>query len=152
MTKHRKYTDWHRSLLDTYYKLPSTYAPSRRNFCYAGQRLLCPHHHHRGPQGDGLGGAWAGCPARGAVGLRGYANQKATFDYWVRVDGYARPRSRSARAGTASTSSGPLDFRSYGGSAPWNYSDWATTKAGAWLKANAWKYGFIMCTRRASPP
>ena len=31
-----------------------------------------------------------------------------------------------------------------GGSAPWNYADWATTKAGAWMKANAWKYGFIM--------
>ena len=30
LTKHRKYTDWNRSLLDTYYKLPSTYAPSGR--------------------------------------------------------------------------------------------------------------------------
>jgi hypothetical protein len=30
LTKHRKYTDWHRSVLDTYYKLPSTYAPSGR--------------------------------------------------------------------------------------------------------------------------
>ena len=75
---------------------------------------------------------------------RSYANQKATFDYWVRVDG-ARPRSRRARAGHSEHQLGTtLDFRSYGGSAPWNYSDWATTKAGAWLKANAWKYGFIM--------
>src|SRR6187401_1103343 len=37
LTKYRKYTDWHRSLLDTYYKLPSTYAPSgRTNTSQAG--------------------------------------------------------------------------------------------------------------------
>ena len=76
---------------------------------------------------------------------RSYANQKATFDYWVRVDGYATAIKESARAGHSEHQLGTtLDFRSYGGSAPWNYSDWATTKAGAWLKANAWKYGFIM--------
>jgi D-alanyl-D-alanine carboxypeptidase len=76
---------------------------------------------------------------------RSYANQKATFDYWVRVAGYATALQESARAGHSEHQLGTtLDFRSYSGSAPWNYSDWATTKAGAWLKANAWKYGFIM--------
>ena len=36
-----------------------------------------------------------------------------------------------------------LDLKSYGGKAPWNYTDWATTKAGSWLQTHAWKYGFI---------
>ena len=55
------------------------------------------------------------------------------------------PSRRAPGRGTASTSwRTTVDFRRYGGSAPWNYSDWGTTKAGAWLKANAWKYGFIM--------
>src|SRR4029079_7567934 len=26
----------------------------------------------------------------------------------------------------------------------WYYTDWGKTKAGAWLRANAWKYGFVM--------
>ena len=37
-----------------------------------------------------------------------------------------------------------MDLRSYGGPAPWDVTDWATSKAGKWLGANAWKYGFIL--------
>ena len=59
--------------------------------------------------------------------------------------GYAVALKESARAGHSEHQLGTtVDFRSYGGSAPWDYTDWATTKAGAWLKANAWKYGFVM--------
>ena len=77
--------------------------------------------------------------------FRSYATQKATFDYWVRVHGRAVALQESARAGHSEHQLGTaVDFRSYGGSAPWNYTDWATTKAGAWLKGNAWKYGFVM--------
>ena len=54
---------------------------------------------------------------------RSYSNQKATFDYWVRVDGYATAIKESARAGHSEHQLGTtLDFRSYGGSAPWNYT------------------------------
>ena len=63
----------------------------------------------------------------------------------MRVHGYATALKESARAGHSEHQLGTtVDFRAYGGSAPWNYSDWGTTKAGAWLKANAWKYGFVM--------
>jgi D-alanyl-D-alanine carboxypeptidase len=76
---------------------------------------------------------------------RSYSTQVSTFAYWVRVSGYAAALKSSARAGHSEHQLGTtLDFRSYGGSAPWNYRDWATTKAGKWLKANAWKYGFVM--------
>jgi zinc D-Ala-D-Ala carboxypeptidase len=148
LTKHRKYTDWQRSLLDTYYKLPRTYAPSgRTNTSAAGltagfyvRTLVIP-------DLKAMASAARNAGARLAVqsAYRSYANQKATFDYWVRVDGYATAIKESARAGHSEHQLGTtLDFRSYGGGAPWNYSDWATTKAGAWMKANAWKYGFIM--------
>jgi D-alanyl-D-alanine carboxypeptidase len=77
--------------------------------------------------------------------FRSYATQKSTFAYWVRVHGYPTALKESARAGHSEHQLGTtLDFRSYGGRAPWDYTDWATTKAGAWLKANAWKYGFVM--------
>ena len=148
LTKHRKYTDWHRSLLDTYYKLPSTYAPSgRTNTSAAG---LTAGFYVRSiviPDLKAMASAARAAGARLAVqsAYRSYSNQKATFDYWVRVDGYATAIKESARAGHSEHQLGTtLDFRSYSGGAPWNYSDWGTTKAGAWLKANAWKYGFLM--------
>jgi LAS superfamily LD-carboxypeptidase LdcB len=148
LTKHRKYTDWHRSVLDTYYKLPSTYAPSgRTNTSAAG---LTSGYYVRSiiiPDLKAMASAARAAGARLAVqsAYRSYSNQKATFDYWVRVDGYATAIKESARAGHSEHQLGTtLDFRSYSGGAPWNYSDWATTKAGAWLKQNAWKYGFVM--------
>ena len=61
------------------------------------------------------------------------------------LHGYAYALKESARAGHSEHQLGTsLDFRSYGGPAPWDVTDWATTKAGKWMKANAWKYGFIM--------
>ena len=33
---------------------------------------------------------------------------------------------------------------SAGGAAPWEYGDWAHTPAGAWMAANAWRYGFVL--------
>jgi D-alanyl-D-alanine carboxypeptidase len=88
-----------------------------------------------------------GAGARLAVqsAFRSYSTQKSTFAYWSRVSGYSAALKSSARAGHSEHQLGTtVDFRSYGGSAPWYYSDWGTTKAGAWLKKNAWKYGFIM--------
>ena len=77
--------------------------------------------------------------------FRSYSTQKSTFAYWSRVSGYSAALRSSARAGHSEHQLGTtVDFRSYGGSAPWYYSDWGTTKAGAWLKKNAWKYGFVM--------
>jgi D-alanyl-D-alanine carboxypeptidase len=77
--------------------------------------------------------------------FRSYSTQRSTFAYWSRVSGYSAALKSSARAGHSEHQLGTtVDFRSYGGSAPWYYSDWGNTKAGAWLKKNAWKYGFVM--------
>jgi D-alanyl-D-alanine carboxypeptidase len=148
LTKYRTYSDWSRSLLDSTNRLASTYKPSDlRSTSYAGlnsgfyvRRLVIA-------DLNAMAAAARRAGARFAVqsAFRSYATQKATFDYWVRVHGYAVALKESARAGHSEHQLGTsLDFRSYGGSAPWNYKDWATTKAGAWLKANAWKYGFVM--------
>ena len=148
LTKYRTYGDWNRSLLDNTYRLASTYKPSDlRSTSYAGlnsgfsvRRLVVA-------DLKAMADAARRAGARFAVqsAFRSYATQKATFDYWVHVHGRAVALKESARAGHSEHQLGTsLDFRSYGGSAPWNYTDWATTKAGTWLKANAWKYGFVM--------
>lgn len=148
MTKYRGYGDWERSILDRYYRLSSTYSPSGlrstskaglnggysvRTFVIADLRAMATAARRAG--------------ARFSVqsAYRSYRTQKATFNYWVSKLGYSKALATSARAGHSEHQLGTtLDFRSYGGSAPWNYSDWGTTKAGRWLKANAWKYGFVM--------
>lgn len=147
-TKYRFYADWQRTLLDTTYRLPSTYAPGDlRSVAYAG---LNSGQSVRGlviTDLKAMASAARSAGARLAVqsAYRSYATQKSTFNYWVGVSGYSAAIKSSARAGHSEHQLGTtIDFRSYGGSAPWYYSDWGTTKAGAWLKTNAWKYGFVM--------
>jgi D-alanyl-D-alanine carboxypeptidase len=148
LSMHRWYSDWYRSLLDPTYRLSSDYKPTDlRSTSYAG---LNSAGYVRGFVIADLKAMAAAARAAGArlavqSAYRSYATQKSTFDYWVRVHGYAVALKESARAGHSEHQLGTaLDFRSYGGGAPWDYTDWATTKAGYWLKWNAWKYGFLM--------
>jgi len=148
LTAQRSYAAWSRTVLDTRYRLPSTYRPvdlrstanaglngsnTVRSFVIADLRAMAAAARRAG--------------ARLAVqsAFRSYATQRSTFAYWTQVSGYAAAVRSSARAGHSEHQLGTtIDFRSYGGSAPWYYSDWGKTKAGAWLRANAWKYGFVM--------
>jgi D-alanyl-D-alanine carboxypeptidase len=50
----------------------------------------------------------------------------------------ARPGHSEHQLGTV------LDVTSYGGNTPWDYADWGATKAGAWMRNNAWTFGFVM--------
>ena len=148
LTAQRSYSDWQRTVLDTTYRLNTGYYPGDlsstvnaglnsghrvRSFVIADLRAMA-----RAARAAG---------ARLAVqsAFRSYSTQKSTFAYWSRVSGYSAALRSSARAGHSEHQLGTtIDFRSYGGSAPWYYSDWGNTKAGAWLKKNAWKYGFVM--------
>ncbi len=148
LTKHRTYNDWHRSLLDQTYRLSSGYAPADLRST-SGAGLNSGHSVRKHVIADlkAMATAARAAGARMSVqsAYRSYATQKSTFAYWVRVHGYATALKESARAGHSEHQLGTtLDFRSYGGGAPWDYSDWGTTKAGTWLKTNAWKYGFVM--------
>jgi zinc D-Ala-D-Ala carboxypeptidase len=148
LTKHRGLADWHRAVLDVRYRLSSAHKPrdlrstaaaglnggnSVRRFVIADLKRMATAARRAG--------------ARFSVqsSYRSYATQKATFARWVRLHGYARALKESARAGHSEHQLGTtLDFRSYRGRAPWDLADWGKTRAAKWLKANAWKYGFIM--------
>ena len=148
LTKQRSYADWNRTVLDTTYRLTTGYHPGDlRSTANAG---LNGGHTVRAFIIADLRAMTKAARAAGArlavqSAFRSYSTQKSTFAYWSRVSGYSAALRSSARAGHSEHQLGTtVDFRSYGGSAPWYYSDWGTTKAGAWLRKNAWKYGFVM--------
>jgi D-alanyl-D-alanine carboxypeptidase len=140
--------DWDRSLLDTIYRLSAKYAPpdlvstgiagiagggSVRAFVIPDLKALT------------AAAKAAGASIRVRSAYRSYATQITTFNYWVSKSGYNAALKVAARPGHSEHQLGTtIDFGSAAGSAPWNYADWATSKAGAWMKANAWRYGFVM--------
>lgn len=148
LTRHRTLSDWPRALLDLEYRLASTHKPgdlrstadaglnggqSVRSFVVADLKAMAS--------------AARAAGARFSIqsAYRSYATQKSTFAYWVSVHGWDVAITESARAGHSEHQLGTtIDVKSYGGGAPWDHPEWATTKAGAWMKANAWKYGFVM--------
>jgi D-alanyl-D-alanine carboxypeptidase len=148
LTQYRTLADWRRSLLDLEFRLSSTYAPADlRSTADAGLDAGQSVRKHVLADLKAMATAARAAGARLAVqsAYRSYATQKSTFEYWVNVHGWDVAIKESARAGHSEHQLGTtIDFRSYGGDAPWNYTDWATTKAGRWMKANAWRYGFVM--------
>lgn len=152
-TVYSSYSDWAVTLLDTTRRLPSTYSPP--DLVSTGlpgggrvRSLVKP---------DLLAMARAasaaGAPLQIASAFRSYSTQASTFRYWVRVAGLKTALLASARPGHSEHQLGTaIDFTSRGGSAPWLYSDWAKTKAGAWMAQNAWEYGFIMSYPKGKSP
>jgi D-alanyl-D-alanine carboxypeptidase len=94
----------------------------------------------------------AGAPIAVQSAYRSYATQVYTFNYWTREYGSDAALLGSARPGHSEHQLGvAMDFRSAGTSAEW-VSDWATTPAGAWMEANAWRYGFVMSYPKDASP
>jgi D-alanyl-D-alanine carboxypeptidase len=154
MTPHHDYGDWPISLLDTIYRLPSEYAPADLRVT-ADAGLQLGYQVRRIIIADLAAMADAaranGTPIEVASAYRSFERQQATFDRWVNLVGYERALQVSARAGHSEHQLGTtLDFTSRNGLPPWEYSDWATTPAGAWMKGNAWKYGFVMSYPKGS--
>ena len=154
LTPHHGYGDWPVTLLDTIYHLPSSYAPGDLvdsggagvNGGYALRALLAEDLARLAADARA-----AGAPIALVSGYRSHAQQQATFDYWVSVGGYEQALRTSARAGHSEHQLGTaIDVTSEGGAAPWEYADWAATPAGAWMAANAWRYGFVMSYPRGS--
>jgi D-alanyl-D-alanine carboxypeptidase len=148
LTLHRSLTDWRRALLDQQFRLSSAHRPKDLRST-AGAGLNAGYKVRRVALTDlkKMATAARRAGARFSVqsAYRSYATQKATFQSWVRAHGYAVALKESARAGHSEHQLGTtLDLRTYGGRAPWDVKDWGKSKAGKWLKANAWKYGFVM--------
>ncbi len=153
-TTHDAYPDWPISLLDTIYHLPASYAPgdladssaSGLNGGYLLRTLLFEDLEQLASDARA-----AGAPIRLVSGYRSHAQQAATFDYWVSVGGYEQALRTSARAGHSEHQLGTaIDVTGESDAAPWEYADWATTPAGAWMAHNAWRYGFVMSYPRGS--
>ena len=148
LTAHRGYGDWAISLLDTVYMLPSGYYPgdlvdtgaAGLNGGYPIRAFVVPDLRAMVEAARA-----AGAPLAVVSAFRSHDQQVATFNHWVSVAGYQQALRTSARPGHSEHQLGTtLDFTSAGGGAPWEYTDWATTPAGAWMRANAWRYGFVM--------
>jgi len=148
LTPLRAYADWQSTLLDTAFMVGPKYVPphlvavSEAGIAGKGRvRALVIK--------DLFLMKWAafkaGNPLAVVSAYRSYDNQQLTFRSWVNVDGYRKALSTSARAGHSEHQLGTtIDFKSKGGPDPWTVNDWATTRAGKWMQANAWKFGFVM--------
>jgi D-alanyl-D-alanine carboxypeptidase len=148
LTARRSYGDWATTLLDTIYMLPADYHPG--DLVDTGAAGLNAGYAVRSHVVADLAAMAAaaravGAPLRLVSGFRSYATQQATFDYWVSVGGYEAALATSARAGHSEHQLGTtVDVTSLVGPAPWDYADWGATAAGAWMRDNAWRYGFVM--------
>jgi D-alanyl-D-alanine carboxypeptidase len=147
--------DWQRTLVDTTYRLPSSYVPP--DLVPVTRAGLTGNGSVRALVIDDLralarSAAAAGAPLSVESAYRSYATQILTFNRWVSVSGRGAALLGTARPGHSEHQLGvTIDFRSAGGPAPWSH-DWATTPAGAWMLANAWRFGFVMSyPKNASP-
>ena len=140
--------EWATAVLDTVFQLPSSYRPD--DLVSTSEAGLNGGHLVRRiavPDLAAMTEAAAADGIRLAVlsSFRSYSSQIATFDSWVRLVGYAEALLTSARPGHSEHQLGTtIDFRSVDGPSPFGVEDWITTQAGAWMAANAWKYGWIM--------
>jgi len=142
------YDQWRYTLVDTHFRLPADYAPpdlvstteAGLNGGHELRSLVIPH-----LAALAAAAAAAGHPIAVQSAYRSYQTQVTTFKYWVSVDGYAYALKSSARPGHSEHQLGTtLDIRAKGGKAPWDYQDWASTPTGAWVNANAWRFGFAL--------
>ena len=146
-TKHSAYTDWQTTILDTIYKLPASYRPpdlkstSRAGLKGGGyvRRLVIA------DLSDMAAAARkAGAGLRVASPYRSYKSQSSIYRREVRHYGLKVARRSSARPGHSEHQLGTtIDFGAASNSAGVGTS-FARTAAGKWMKANAWKYGFVM--------
>ncbi|MDP9468962.1 MAG: D-alanyl-D-alanine carboxypeptidase family protein [Chloroflexota bacterium] len=142
------YADWGTTVLDTVFLLPRGYAP--RDLVNTLTAGLNGGHLIRSIGVEDLSAMVAAATADGASlavqsAYRSYAGQVLTFNNWVSQVGYQEALQTSARPGHSEHQLGTaIDFRTVGGASPWTYSDWATTKEGAWLAAHAWRFGWVM--------
>lgn len=144
------YADWSRTLVDWTLRVPTTYAPkdlvpiSRAGISGGGsiRSFVIPD-----LAAMTRAARAAGAPIAVESAYRSYATQISTFNSWVSALGYPAALIGSARPGHSEHQLGlAIDFKTPGGAAPWSFGgyDWATSKAGAWMMKNAWKYGFVL--------
>jgi len=140
------YGQWQRTLLDTTFALPDSYFPpdlvSVTNAGFAGGGVI------RSiviPDLEALLNAseTAGNPVDVLVPYRSFATQQQLFRDHVRELGRKAALAKTARPGHSEHQLGTtIDFRTKG---QLDVDEgWESEPAGAWMAANAWKFGFVM--------
>lgn len=153
VTPARAYSQFSYTLVDTTYRVPSGYVPKglRATGVAGGGRIRSVA--IKDLRAMFAAAKRAGAPLRIKSSYRSYATQVSTFRYWVRITGYKRALLASARPGHSEHQLGTaIDVTGSSGIAPWLYADWGTTKAGAWMRKNSWKYGFVMSYPKGKSP
>ena len=146
LTGHRAYSDWNVSVLDTMLMLPRTYKPPQ--LVSVARAGLDPGRYVRSLAIPDLAAMTkaarlAGAGLRVVSAYRDYDHQQEVFQDLVDTYGQRAALLVAARPGHSEHQLGvAIDFGS--AKVAWGYNDWGTTPAGAWMKANAWKYGWIM--------
>jgi len=157
LTTFGAYADWSRTLLDPIYRLPSTYAPTDLVYTTGIYHVSGAFRIRSLAYTDLKALADAARAAGAAIDLtstyRTYSQQKAIYDYYVSALGPTGGLLRAARPGHSEHQLGTtIDVKAYNGVSPSNYADWTVTKAGAWMRDNAWKYGWMMSYPKATSP
>ena len=135
-------------LLDTTYRLPDT--PDPPDLVRVREAGFDSDHRVRAVLIDDLRALRGAAEAAGAMlavqsAYRSYAYQRQVFAGWVARLGEAQALRVSARPGHSEHQLGTaIDFRTRGGPAPWDVDDWGLTPEGAWLMANAHRFGFLL--------
>ena len=140
-----RYGEWQRTLLDTTFALPRDFAP-RDLVSVSGAGSASPElvRSFVIPDLKALlrASERAGVPVDVLIGYRSYARQQALFRANVAEEGREKALATTARPGHSEHQLGTtLDFRTKG---QLDVSKtWETEPAGAWMAANAWRFGFI---------
>ena len=142
-------SDWARSLSTRPTGCPrptGRWAWSRSQPGRAVRRRIDPQGRVRRPQGDRPGQSrQAGARLAVESAYRSYATQVWTFASWVHKGGLGAALETSARPGHSEHQLGTtIDFKTAGAALPGCTSTGRTAREGAWLRKNAWKYGFVM--------
>ena len=147
LTSPRAYDDWNITLMDTIYRVPKSYVPpglvsvSKAGLPGGGQirNITIPDLSDMAKAARKAGGA-----LRVVSAYRSYGTQAGTFRREVQRHGMNEAKHSVARPGHSEHQLGvTIDFGAAGG--PNNVTQkFANTTAGKWMKANSWKYGWIM--------
>jgi D-alanyl-D-alanine carboxypeptidase len=146
LTVPRGYDDWSVTLVDRLLRVEADYVPpdlvrSSEAGIGGGGRI-------RAVAADDTramakAAAAAGAPIAIWSGYRSYREQVGLFTMYTRQNGFDSAITYSQRPGHSEHQLGlGVDFMSAGGGSPLP-GDWGRTPAGAWMRENSWRYGWV---------
>jgi D-alanyl-D-alanine carboxypeptidase len=146
LTVPRGYDDWSVTLVDWLLRVEEDYVPP--DLVPVGEAGISGPGLIRAVAIDDLralaqAAAANGTPIEVNSPYRSYQEQVASYNGWYSIDGEAA-NGYSQRPGHSEHQLGlTIDFQALGGPSALQ-GDWATTPTGAWMRDNAWRFGWVM--------